>query len=622
MTRDSPRTLRAPRPALRWTAAGRPVSVEFDDPYHSAAGAREEGRHVFLDGNRLAERWRRPVALFVVGEAGFGTGLNFLLTLRLWRALAAPDGRRLHYVGLERSPPHPDDLARMYADWPDLQADAEPLAAAFGDGAAVWRRLRYDGDVLLDLRIGDAAEELARGGGPAADAWYLDGFSPRRNPAMWSDALFARMAGRSRAGTTLAGYSVAGTARRALERAGFEVEKAPGFGGKRHMLRGRRPGAARPPRRAPDRRRALVVGAGLAGAGAARALGARGWAVTVLEAGRPDGTPAVEQLALRCRLYNRYCPEAEFFLSAYLYAARELARLEADGVWHPGGLIQLAAPTGRRSPLDRERVAALYSEAVARWRPARECSAVAGAELSGDGWHLPHGGWAEAGRWRAACLDGAEVLAGAPVRTLERRRGGWRALDPSGAEIAGAGTVIIAAGPGAGGFAQTAGLPLRPAPGQAAAVPATERSRALRAVVCGRRAFFPARDGLHTIAAGYGARAPDEADRENLAAARALFAEAGTVDGRVRGRPAGARCVSPDRMPMIGPAPDGPGEDGRWPGLYLSAAHGSSGLLGAPLGGEHLASLICGEPSPLPRPAARTVDPARFLLRARRRLSG
>lgn len=208
---------------LDWRGAI-PVSRRFDDPYFSLAGGLEETRHVFLAGNDLPGRLRPG---FHVAETGFGTGLNLLA---LARVATVP----VRFTSFEAFPMTPGDLARAHEAFPELAVLSAELRA--GWGGAGFRV----GQVTVEVIQGDARETLPAWQG-AADAWFLDGFSPAKNPELWSDALMAEVGRHTAPGGSFATYTAAGHVRRALAAAGFTVERAPGFAGKRHMSRGVRP---------------------------------------------------------------------------------------------------------------------------------------------------------------------------------------------------------------------------------------------------------------------------------------------------------------------------------------------------------------------------------------------
>lgn len=214
------------RAELEWRDGAVPVSVRFDDPYFSLDNGLAETRHVFLDGNDLPTRFRDG---FAIAELGFGTGLNFLTTLAAWREAGMPG--TFHFTSFEAYPMGLADMAAALAAFSELAPLAAELIAALGaDGRAIFP------DATLHVIKGDARQTL-----PAwkahADAWYLDGFSPAKNPEMWGADLMAGVARHTRPNGTAATYTAAGFVRRGLENAGFTVARSPGFGRKRHMTR-------------------------------------------------------------------------------------------------------------------------------------------------------------------------------------------------------------------------------------------------------------------------------------------------------------------------------------------------------------------------------------------------
>ena len=211
-----------------WRDGDVPVSVLFDDPYFSRADGLAEARHVFLAGNGLPARFG---AGFRVAELGFGCGLNALAAASAWKAADMPGALRL--TSFEAWPMDPADMARALARWPDLAPLAAPLVGAWATGA---RTVALPG---LDLEIieGDARDTLPAWTG-RADAWFLDGFAPARNPELWEPGLLVEVARHTRPGGTFATYSAASGIREALSSAGFIVTRAPGFGAKKHMSRG------------------------------------------------------------------------------------------------------------------------------------------------------------------------------------------------------------------------------------------------------------------------------------------------------------------------------------------------------------------------------------------------
>lgn len=216
--------------ALDWREGTIPVSTRFDDPYFSLQGGLSETRHVFLAGNALPGRFRPG---FHIAELGFGTGLNMLAALIAWRAsgTAGP----LCYTSFEAYPMQADDIARALTAFPEAQAVAAPFLAQWAEGR---REITCDG-LHATILIGDARETLPAWAG-RADAWFLDGFSPAKNPELWSPEMMAEVGRHTAPGGSFATYTAAGHVRRALAEAGFAVTRQPGYGRKRHMSTGTR----------------------------------------------------------------------------------------------------------------------------------------------------------------------------------------------------------------------------------------------------------------------------------------------------------------------------------------------------------------------------------------------
>ncbi len=215
-----------PGGGLEWRDGDVPVSTRFDDPYFSAKGGLAETRHVFLAGNGLPGRFCDG---FQVAELGFGTGLNLLATVMAW-----PGPGVLRYTSFEAWPLDAGSIARALQAFPEALALAGPFLAQWAAGG---RRMDL-GRVVAEVIIGDARQTLPRWQG-VADAWYLDGFSPAKNPELWSPALMTEVGRHTAPGGTFATYTAAGHVRRSLTEAGFVVERWPGHGRKRHMTAGR-----------------------------------------------------------------------------------------------------------------------------------------------------------------------------------------------------------------------------------------------------------------------------------------------------------------------------------------------------------------------------------------------
>ncbi len=233
-----------PNPLIPATVAfranGSPYSPLYGDIYHSAVGSLAQAQYVFLQGNGLPGRWQGR-QIFTVLETGFGMGINFLTTWAAWRADPAR-GEHLHFVSIEKHPFSADDLRRAHTATVDDESVAElaeTLAGKWPTLVPGTHKLDLDeGSVTLTLIFGDAVDVL-----PAlslrADAFYLDGFAPAKNPELWTPSIFTSLAGLAADDATFSTYTSAGDVKRALLQAGFEYRKVAGFGWKRAMLVGR-----------------------------------------------------------------------------------------------------------------------------------------------------------------------------------------------------------------------------------------------------------------------------------------------------------------------------------------------------------------------------------------------
>ncbi|MDK1374873.1 MULTISPECIES: tRNA (5-methylaminomethyl-2-thiouridine)(34)-methyltransferase MnmD [unclassified Sinorhizobium] len=226
------------RQSLEWHEGDMPYSTEFGDHFYCRTDGRLECGHVFLSGNRLPQRWQ-TVKSFVIGELGFGTGLNFCETWRQWKRTRTAAGR-LHFISFERFPMMAADIDRALSHWPEISEERQALVASWPETPEGHVDLEFTDEARLTVVCGPALASLGASE-HTFDAWYLDGFAPSRNPDMWSWELMQLVFDKAASGGTFATYAAAGFVRRNLEAAGFVVERRPGFAGKREMLRGDKP---------------------------------------------------------------------------------------------------------------------------------------------------------------------------------------------------------------------------------------------------------------------------------------------------------------------------------------------------------------------------------------------
>lgn len=617
---------------------GTPYSTRYDDIYHAAHGGLEQARHVFLAGNDLPARWAGGDG-FAIFETGFGLGLNFLATWQAWRASGAPG--RLHYVSVEKHPFRRDDLARLLAPHPELGSLSGELLRQWPPLTPGFHRLHFDhGHITLTLLLGDAQAMLPQLVADI-DAVYLDGFAPAKNPVLWSPQLLAAITRLCRPTATLATWSVAGELRRALEPAGWHLERRPGFAGKREMLSGRREIAASPAPPLPRRNHAIVIGAGLAGAAITERLASRGWQVDLFErhaapAQEASGNPAgillphlAKDDALAARL-SRAC---------YLYALHRYANLPGLR-WAPCGVLQIARDSAHEA-LQRATVEGLgLPPDFAAFLEHKAAAALIGHEPAHGGWWFPGGGWVAPGSLCATLIAAAGRLVrlhfDTEVATLRQVADGWQAYDGKGGLLARAPHLVLANAHAANQLLAGT-LPLTPIRGQISCLSkdmADSIQPPLRHVLCRSGYLTPPQAGVVCVGASFdsgdndlGMRLADHVGNmkrlDELLPGTALGIDTTRLGGRV-----GLRSAAPDRLPIIGTLPDTKVSAGntatldtlpRLAGLQVLLGLSARGMVWAPLAAELLASQMAGEALPMERDLVRAVDPARFHLRAVRR---
>ncbi|MES2724871.1 MAG: tRNA (5-methylaminomethyl-2-thiouridine)(34)-methyltransferase MnmD, partial [Pseudomonadota bacterium] len=424
-----------PPSPLVWADDGQPRSRLYGDVYFSTEDGLAESRAVFLTGCGLPQAWAGR-ARFVVAELGFGTGLNILALLDLWRATREP-GAHLHIFSLEAHPLAVVEARRALSAWPELADLARLLTDRWpGQARGLHRVDLPEVSATLDLAVMDAHEAL-EGWDGRADAWFLDGFSPALNPGMWDEALMMLVAQRSAPGARAATFTVSGAVRRGLQAAGFAIEKRPGHGRKRERLEASLPGAPL----ATPQARVAIVGAGIAGASAARALRALGCQSILIEAETPGAGASGNPAALVTpRLDAGLGPLAALFAQAYGRALR-LYDDTPDAVLSRG-VLQLVGDARDLGRFSKIAASDLFEPGALILRESAQASQVLGEPVP-----------AALDLTGALSVAPATILADwcgeirrARVTGLTREDGVWRLLGHDGAMIAEAEAVILATG--------------------------------------------------------------------------------------------------------------------------------------------------------------------------------
>lgn len=636
---------------------GVPASPEYGDIYHSADGGLQQARSVFLQGCDLPLGWQDKPR-FVILETGFGLGLNFLAT---WQAFREHPGRctRLHFISVEKHPLSREALQHCHAGWPELAELAQQLRERWPVLVAGYHRLNFDGGRVQLTLIFEDAEPALKQLDANVDAIYLDGFSPAKNPDIWSPAILSQFKHLARPNARLATWCVAGAVRQGLQDAGFTVERKPGFGHKKERLEAVFSSTSHHASYvSPINKSAAIIGAGIAGSSLAHALCRHGWQVTLIErhpgpaqgaSGNPAGVVR-PQLALDESFNGRLSRQA--FLHTVNLITTLTPTLSRQGrgsiPTHAfDGVLQLARDDANAAHMQAMLEAHRYPAEFAHWVTQEEAGELAGVPLAAAGIHFPGGGWLCGPRvCRALLAQCNELLAQHFTHSatqLEQTTDGWRVWENEPAQVAPWGefrrsqndsllaesSVVILAG--AHEAAQFANLPLTPVRGQITALP-DGCLPGLKIPVTREGYVLPTQHGIGNIGASFAFDddpAPRATEQQaNVERLARLLQPPPALDVRSLEARVSFRAATPDRLPLVGqimddtatPKPETALADiPRTPGLYALTGLGARGLVWGPFLAEALAAKLDGETWHLPRDLWQAIDPARFFLRKVRR---
>ena len=582
----TPHAKRTPEPADIDHDGRAPRDRRTGDIYFNADGLAET-RHVFLEGCGLPAAWENNRA-FVIGETGFGLGLNFLSAWGLFAGTAKP-GAVLHYVAFENRPPSSHSIRSLSARFPEISALAEKLADAWPPPLFGWDRLWFDDQICLTIVIGSAEKQIGELPPNCVDAWFLDGFAPSANPELWSAPVFDGVASASKPGARLATFTAAGDVRRALQERGFDVERRPGFGSKRHCVSAIRAGASV----AVENIGAVsITGSGVAGACLADALRKRGVAITMDRSGPSHAASDAPFALMTPRLDVGEGLASVLYPSAYRYALRFWRGIEG---WDPRSTQRLATNAALAAKHDKLlAIEALPRDQMRRLDP-QEMGAVLGCETAFGGLEFAKGGRIEP---RRALTD------------LAKRRSPITQDSLADADV-------LCVGAGLSGCAPELQPYLSLRRGQMSAIANDSIGVVADAAAVFGHWIGPILSDRRWIGASFERWTDDEPggvsaeiDTQNIAAIDAALTGWRSRAPKIVDAFAGLRATTADRHPVLGRL-----TDGRW----VLGGLGARGFSTAPLLGEALADLICGTPPPLPRRSLAQLAPGRFAERALKR---
>ncbi|WP_194757355.1 bifunctional tRNA (5-methylaminomethyl-2-thiouridine)(34)-methyltransferase MnmD/FAD-dependent 5-carboxymethylaminomethyl-2-thiouridine(34) oxidoreductase MnmC [Aliidiomarina indica] len=623
---------------------GTPESKGFGDIYFNRSEGVAESAYVFLEQNKLSERfytWReqRP---FVIAETGFGTGLNCLLAAALFIDVAPADAR-LHLVSVEGFPLSPADLEHaleaIIKTAPQIRPFAEQLLATYPPALPGIHRLHLHDRVALDLIFGDVLDcypAWSNDNKESVDAWFLDGFAPKKNPQMWQTPLFNAVARSLRVHGTLATFTATGKVRRGLSDAGISMRKERGFAKKRDMLVGimQRPAAAQVP---VARTHLAIVGNGIASANLAWSLRHYPGTLSIIAADEPaSGASGNPQGAVYPLLQANWTATSAFYSSAFVYA-RERYLSVAPEYSHFDGLIDYVGNENHFSRLRKMKVNAPYPSALFAPSTAAQLAGQSDIPLHIGGAHYPSAGWIEPAATVRQLFQKTEhyrkqqglithSLFQHDVKAVSQSAQGWviqfqhqTALDVS--------HLVLATGERLTELLPQMTIPIRPVRGQITRIKAkTSGLSSLNKVLCRGGYIVPPLAGHLCIGATFDkththTHVLNDDHQKNLTMLQEQFgvlcAMSDVIDGR-----ASVRATTPDHLPIAGRLERYDADHDRWRPLtnfYVLSGLGARGLTSAPLAAEIIASDILQQPMPIDGQLAAALEPMRFAKRALRK---
>ncbi len=614
-------------PDLLWKSDDTPESTAHGDIYYPAGEGIAAAQHVFLTPNRIPDKWQSHSGPFTIGELGFGTGLNFFLTLKEWHECPDKKATWLHFISCEKHPLKPEDIEKALLCYPELSDLTSLFLSKLTEPLAGVQRIPFhDLSASLTLLYGDAAETLAKlDQRSVVDAWYLDGFAPGKNPEMWASELISLMSSLSAPGATFGTFTAAGHVRRSFEESGFEVTKFKGFAGKRESICGKLSSEQAMHKKSnPLPRSAALIGGGLAAACLAESLTRRGIEVHILEkqseiALGASGNPAgilLPYITLSPTIPSR------FYLKAFQYALNSYPEelLNRKPILH-------FPSTQRLEKLLKKFDQTELSKNIAHVVTPSFIKEQFQIESPSSAFLYPNGAWV---RPREICNHLTQssslknhIAVNTEALSFTRENEQWHVFDSDQSEIISTDILILTNAYDCQQFDQSSWLPVEPVRGQLIRTKEQPFSKDLSAILCYDGYCLPADNGFHTLGATY--------DHHNLTA-KPLESDTQTILKRIQqwcpefrfesatfARVA-FRTTTYDRFPLLGKVPDFERAKERAEieyinNLYVATGFGSRGLISCPLAAEILSAEICGEVLPVDEDIYRALQPERYMKR-------
>lgn len=603
-------------------------SENFGDIYFSSEDPIGESEYVFASA--IDEIWHNRDR-FIIAEAGFGAGLNFLSAFNKFKN----SSKFLHYVSIEANPLSREDLAKIYENLGVFKELSDELIKSYPPLIRGIHRLNFKNSrITLDLCFGDINEILPELDFKA-DIWFMDGFAPSKNADMWSEEVFKEVGNLSKLGAILRTYSSARVVKNSLRANDFEVSLLKGFGKKREMISAKlakknhvlkNPWFSRydAQNEAKEVKTALIIGAGVAGCVSAYKLNELGVKVTIAEKCEDIATNGSGNL---CGILMPLITKPEVSLgmmhmNAFLQAVRFYKNTMSDTECEFSGAIDYAH--------DKKLVARLEE-----WLKFDDKNGVFDINLNSAPYPSAFIKEAAKARPQKMCekaSESADILLGYEFEGYEILADGKISAKFKNGETILSNILILAIGSDSMEFFANFDMQLSSVRGQVTHIKEaikTDVPFSAKGYVC------PKTDGVQVVGATYDRNLkldkPRSSDDEKNLADISEFLNG--KEPQILGSKVGYRSYSGDRFPIIGRLYDerfykSSYKSLLWtknkdenlsaeyiPNVYINTAHGSRGLCTAVLGAELICDLAFNRPLCLQKSLFDALHPARFLIR-------
>lgn len=595
---------------LSWNEQGEPTSSLFDDIYFSTSNGLAESLYVFIEQNKLYERWLAcEHSFYVIGETGFGSGLNLLVTWQAFQQFCDEHPnhvlKRLHFISFEKYPLTDQDLLNSHSRWPELSFQAKQLQAQYPLAMAGCHRLNFtindstNTQLIVDLWIGDINETITQIPCPengVIDSWYLDGFAPTKNPDMWHQGLYDNMAKLSKDNASLATFTAAGDVRRGLIKSGFLIKKVKGFGKKREMItasftRDRLSSNLSSWFHRPTlfsilktKQTVTIIGGGLASASLALALSKRGIDSHIIcqDSTLAQGASGNLQGGFYPLINAQHDHLSQFYTQAFGFglnyyrpfiqsdcndSADKCSNKKITGEFC--GVVQIAHNEKTQQAHDKIINEGLFPANLVTKIDNKQASDIVGIALTTSALYYPQGGWLSPKLLTQAIIEQTQALANVDieyqtiVESIALQDKTWQLYCENNKKIS-ANIVILANGYGLSNFEQTKHLPLYATAGQVSHVETFGELSSLKTVLCYQGYLTPQTNNVHCLGAsfnrdvtGYAVNDEEHAQNiEKLTTDIPTLTQTDTLTNQITGGKVGVRMSVKDHLPMIGSVPN------------------------------------------------------------------